>query len=291
MEGHLGHQTFIAFDLETTGLSSRRDRIVEIGALAFDDAGSVLDSFQTCLNPECRMPPAAQAVHGLSDDMLRTAPRAAAVLPVFVEWLDRLAPAALVAHNASFDAGFLSCELQRASLSAPRTSGFVVDTLPLARRLWPRLDNHRLDTVARALGLSTQTAHRALEDSSRVMGVWLAAIGEVMRCERSMPKPSPLAALEPLVRYGISSNSSEDNPALKGFEWLSEAIENARTICLEYGGGSRGQAPRRVTPLSVERRAGTSYLVAICHVDRIEKSFRFDRILRAAVVESGTGSP
>src|SRR4051812_24553960 len=123
---------WIAFDLETTGLSAEFDRIVEIGAVRFDVSGAELGRFEALVDPERPMPPAAQAIHGISDTDLAAAAPARDVLPEFLKFLDLAAPVGLVAHNARFDAGFLGYELARAGLRRPEHA--VIDTLPLARK-------------------------------------------------------------------------------------------------------------------------------------------------------------
>ncbi len=265
MDGTNDALQFIAFDLETTGLSARFDRIVEVGAVCFDLTGRVLDTFQSLVDPERTMPPAARAVHGLGDAELRGQPTAAAVLPAFCEWLAHFSAAELVAHNAAFDAGFLGCELARAGMVCPDRA--LIDTVPVARKLWPGLPNHRLATLANHFAWNLDQNHRALGDSRRVMALWLAAW------------ESARAGI-PLVRYPITVRATATFIPL-GFEWLADAVRSGATVELIYDGGSAACEPRQITPLALERAGGNAYLVALCHRDRIQKRFRFDRILRA----------
>ena len=150
---------FVALDLETTGLMADTDRIVEIGAVRFRRTGDEIGRFQCLVNPERRMSPAAYAIHGLSDEDLAHAPTAREVLPDLLEFLGDPATTALLAHNASFDAGFLGRELARAGLPSPTHSLF--DTLALARRRLPMAASHRLDHLAQILRLDPAGAHRA----------------------------------------------------------------------------------------------------------------------------------
>src|SRR4051812_28905729 len=167
--------SFVALDLETTGLLAETDRIVEIGAVRFDAGGRELERFERLVNPGRAMSPAAQAVHGLSDADLADSPPASVVLPEFLSFLGAPSGSILLAHNAAFDAGFLGRELSRLGRPAPGHS--VVDTLSLARREIPEARDHRLDTLARLLGLDPDGPHRALADSRRVKGLWLALGG------------------------------------------------------------------------------------------------------------------
>jgi DNA polymerase III subunit epsilon len=253
---------WIAFDLETTGLMAETDRVVEVGAVRFDAVGRELGRFERLVNPERPMSPAAQAVHGLSDADLADAEPARAVLPEFLDFLGDPASVALLAHNASCDAGFLGRELGRLGLPLPRHP--AIDTLALARSRVPDVYDHRLETLARLFNLGLDGPHRALADSLRVKGLWIALRGD----------QEPESAL---VTYPIY-DPRRRVPAPIGWERLSEAIERGLRVRMEYAGGTRGAAPREVTPRAFVHRGGVAYLVAFCHLDAFEKSFRLDRV-------------
>lgn len=266
---------YIAFDLETTGLVSETDRVVEIGAVRFDAAGRELGRFQTLVDPERRMAPAAEAIHGISDGMLVGAPPARTVLPAFLAFLGSPDRTALVAHNAGFDAGFLGRELRRSGL-AP-TGHAVIDTLSLARRKLPELRDHRLDTLARLFALDPNGPHRALADSLRVKGVWLALDGASEPAERLVSYPVAAPEGKPLVPNGWDS--------------LAEAIARRLRVRMEYEGGSRGCRPREITPVSFVHRGGVVYVLAFCHIDSFEKSFRLDRVRCYEIVSDEPSTP
>lgn len=259
---------YVAFDLETTGLVSETDRVVEIGAVRFDASGRELGRFESLVFPERRMAPAAEAIHGITDAMLAGQPPARAVLPEFFAFLGSADTTVLLAHNAGFDAGFLGSELKRTGLPAPRHA--VVDTLTLARRRLPELRDHRLDTLARLFGLDPNGPHRALPDSLRVKGLWLALKG-------------PAEPEGRLVSYPIAAPSPR---ALipNGWDLLADAVARGLRVRMEYDGGSRGCEPREITPIGFVHRGGVAYVVAFCHIDSFEKSFRLDRVRRYEIV-------
>jgi DNA polymerase III subunit epsilon len=259
---------WIAFDLETTGLVSEIDRVVEIGAVRFDASGHELGRFERLVHPERPMSPAAQAIHGISDADLAGAARASAVLPEFLDFLGDPATTALLAHNSAFDARFLGRELERAGLSTPGHA--VIDTLALARRCIPELRDHRLDTLSQLFGLGERDQHRALADSLRVKGLWLALGG-------------PSEPASSLVAYPIQGNTRSPSIPM-GWDALVNAIARGWTVRMEYVGGTRGNAPREVTPRAFVHRGGVPYLVAFCHLDSFEKSFRLDRVRHYEVV-------
>jgi len=265
-----GHQ-FVAFDLETTGLVTRSDRVVEIGAVRFTGDGRDLGRFEQLVNPERPMSPAAEAIHGISDSDLAGAPTCREVLPRFLEFLGDPAMTSLVAHNAIFDAGFLGIELCRAGMALPDHR--VFDTLALSRRCLPKLPSHRLSTLAGDLGLDHGTPHRALGDSLRVEQLWLRLGG-------------PFAPPGLLVSYPVH-DPQQTTPAPHGWEILDEAVATGCQVRIRYEGGSRGTKPRSVTPLWFLQKGGMAYVVAYCHLDAIEKSFRRDRIRYCEHVHSG----
>ena len=260
---------YIALDLETTGLDPRRDRIIEIGAERFDREGRVIESFERLINPGRPVAPSAAAINGLRDADLADAPRAAEVLPDFVGFLDRGPGAPLIAHNASFDAGFLGMEFVRAGMAIPGRR--IVDTLPLARSTLTELRSHRLDLLVAHLGIAPRAHHRALADAAAVRGIWLRLAG-------------PSIPGEDLVSYAIHDGSQPTRPPL-GWERLDEAVSRSRPVRIAYTGGSRGAAPRVVTPRSFAHRGGIAYVVATCHLEAIEKSFRLDRITSYEVLD------
>ena len=177
-----------------------------------------------------------------------------------------------MAHNASFDAGFLGRELAR--LGRPMPGHAVVDTLALARRRWPTLGRHKLDFLAVRLGLDPDGPHRALADSRRVFGLWLAL--EAARSEDELPLAYPI--FDPQLAP----------PSPRGWAWVEDAIGRGLAVRIEYEGGTRGPAPRAITPRGFSNRGGVAYLVALCHLDRKEKEFRLDRVRRSEVAGEPT---
>jgi len=151
--------TFCVVDLETTGGDRNNDMITEIGAVKVC-GGEVLGTYQTLVNPGCAIPPKISLLTGLTNALVATAPRIEAVLPSFLEFLG---DAVLVAHNATFDVGFLRAAIARSGRGSftPR----VLDTVPLARRLVrSEVPDCKLATLASHLRLAHQPSHRALDD-------------------------------------------------------------------------------------------------------------------------------
>ena len=151
-------EEFVAFDLETTGLSSRDDRIIEIGAVLMKN-GQEIDRFQTFVDPERKLDRKIVDLTGITDDMLVGAPKIEEVLPKFLEFVgDRV----LVAHNSDFDTGFIRAECARQGLPFNHTAA---DTLILSQNLLPQLNKFKLNIVSDALSLPDFNHHRAADDS------------------------------------------------------------------------------------------------------------------------------
>ena len=158
--------TFVVLDLETTGLAPQDDRITEVGAVKVR-AGEVLGELATLVHPGRSIPPAVTAVTGITDGMVRGAPRIEAVLPSLLEFLGS---AVLVAHNARFDVSFLRAAMARSG--HPAFEPVVLDTARLARRLLAEeVRNVRLATLAQHLRARTQPEHRALADARATVDV------------------------------------------------------------------------------------------------------------------------
>jgi DNA polymerase-3 subunit epsilon len=164
---------FVAFDLETTGLSPQLDRIVEIGAVKFVD-GRETARFGSLVNPEMSMPPGAAAVNGITDQMLAGQPSLRDVLPDFLAFAEG---AVLVAHNASFDLGFINSAMGR--MSKGRLGNDFVDTRVMAQKAFPGRANYKLQSLAVDLGVKAVEAHRAVDDARVCQEVFQACLRQL----------------------------------------------------------------------------------------------------------------
>ena len=150
---------YVAFDLETTGLSAAKDRIIEIGAVVMKN-GKEIERFQTFVNPGCKLSQEIIDLTGITDDLLVDAPGIEEILPKFLAFVgDRV----LVAHNAKFDTGFIRNACARLGYEYKLT---CADTLVLSQQLMPDLSRFKLDIVAKALNLPNFNHHRAADDAN-----------------------------------------------------------------------------------------------------------------------------
>jgi DNA polymerase-3 subunit alpha (Gram-positive type) len=149
---------FVVFDIETTGLDPIRDSITEIGAIMVEN-GNIADRFHSLINPGVPIPEEIVELTGITDEMVKDCPTADRVIPAFLEFAR---DAVLVAHNASFDMGFIQ---QSAASMGMTVKNKVLDTLAITRRLFPRLKTHKLSAVAQHLKIDMERAHRAIDDA------------------------------------------------------------------------------------------------------------------------------
>ncbi len=167
---------FVVFDLETTGFSPRDDRIIEIGAVKVHE-GEVTDHFSTFVNPEVPIPYRIEELTSISDSMVREAPVIGDVLRDFMDFSEGCV---MVAHNASFDMGFIEENCRRLSLPCGKTS---VDTVAMAQVLLPALNRFKLDSVAKALGVPLGHHHRAVDDAACTAEIFLKFVSMLRKRE------------------------------------------------------------------------------------------------------------
>ncbi len=160
------HGTFVVFDLETTGIGPKSNEIIEIGAVKVVD-GAVGETFSEFVNPERPIPYHIQELTGIDDSMVAGAETIDAILPRFLSFCQG---AVMVAHNASFDMGFIE---QKAGDRGIETDFTVIDTVSVARALLPDLKRYKLDTVAKKLGVSLENHHRAVDDATATAEIFV----------------------------------------------------------------------------------------------------------------------
>ena len=158
-KGQSLNDSYVVFDLETTGLSPDKNKIIEIGAVKVVD-GAITERFSTFVNPEVPIPYNIEQLTSIKDDMVLDAPRIEEILPEFMKFCEGTV---MVAHNAEFDTGFIRKNCERMGLPIDFT---IADTVALARILLPQLNRFKLDTVAKAVGVSLDHHHRAVDDAA-----------------------------------------------------------------------------------------------------------------------------
>lgn len=164
------YSRYISVDVETSGFSHiHGGRVIEVAAVALQ-AGRIVAEYATLIDVDCLIHPGAARVHGISRRMLQGKPEPEEAWRGFIDFVE---DSPLIAHNIGFDMGFIRHELARLGLSLMNRS---ICTLSLARRRYPQLPSHRLESVARhVLGVipSDLCLHRALDDARLAAMVWM----------------------------------------------------------------------------------------------------------------------
>ncbi|UXR77511.1 PolC-type DNA polymerase III [Staphylococcus sp. IVB6227] len=169
--------TYVVFDVETTGLSNQYDKIIELAAVKVKD-GEIIDKFERFSNPHEKLSETIKNLTHINDDMLKDAPEIEEVLTEFKEWVG---DAIFVAHNASFDMGFIDTGYERLGFG-PSTNG-VIDTLELSRTINTSYGKHGLNFLAKKYGVELTQHHRAIYDTEATAYIFVKMLAQLKELE------------------------------------------------------------------------------------------------------------
>lgn len=232
---------YVVFDLETTGISRVYDEVVEISAVKVR-GGKVVDEFSTLVNPGRHIPAGASQVNGITDQMVAHAPRFVKVLQEFLDFTEGYP---LVGHNiASFDMKFICRDAEKYYGAVPVND--YVDTLPLARKHLPNLSHHKLTDLASYYGLTTDGAHRALNDCRMNQQVYECMVKEMREArtgksassENNAPERNPAVPEKQkhstMKLRGVVERITYQNPE-NGYTVLKCAVKNYNDLVTVIG--------------------------------------------------------
>jgi len=252
---------FAFLDLETTGLSPWfGDRVCEVG-IVLTEGKRIKDTYQTLVNPERPLSPAAASTNHLTDEELAEAPLFGDVYPDVAACLQG---AVLVCHNAPFDMQFLDSEYRRLGqeIEVPN----LIDTLNLARQIFD-YPSYSLVALAEAFKVQKLDAHRALADALTDRAVFFCLMDMLFASERS---------LEEFI--GMYNSPAWPAESIQLPVEIDEALASGRRMLISYVDGDGEQTQRWITPTEVLGLADYIYLRAYCHLRKAERNFRLDRI-------------
>ncbi len=255
-----------AFDIETSGPYPLESQIIEIGALKWSN-GQVIDKFQTFIHSDKPLTAENIKIHGITDEMLKDAPKMNEQIEKFVHFIDGTI---LLAHHAPFDVGFMAPEIEKNKISFPKNT--ILCTSLLSRALI-HTTNHKLQTLVKELNLTGGSAHRAYDDAFACLQVFLKCV----------EKLSPDYSLEDLLKIqkkDLHWNNyriySDNNPTIAK---LVQAIEANKCIDIVYEGGRTKSRPRSIRPMGLVRNPDGDYVKAECQIDKTMKRFYLNKIL------------
>jgi DNA polymerase-3 subunit epsilon len=265
------HNVPLAFlDFETTGLFPRRgDRVCEV-AVQRVVGGVVESSFETLIDPRRPLSERSFAVNRITPEQLAGAPCFASVAGALRAALDG---AAIVAHNAPFDLEFLHAELALAG--QPALNAPAIDTLALARRLFPRRQSHSLAALAAALG-SQAPSHRAMDDVLALRAVFgdLAAHLAVRG----------ITSLGHLLRYARGFDPGDPEPIPP--DPIAGALRDGRNLRIVYSSKTLPEPTERIIrPIEIVSQRGVLFLRAYCYFREDLRAFIIEKIMRMELLE------
>ena len=165
-------EKYIVLDIETTGLSCTKNRILEIAAIKVENK-NIIERFDTLIDPQLPIPYRITQITGINDNMVCGAPLIENVLPELYDFFENLP---IIAHNAPFDISFISHNL---SSCGYLLNNRIIDTLKIARDIYPNFSNHKLDNIAKNLNVTVETAHRAMADVETLHEVFNIMLNDI----------------------------------------------------------------------------------------------------------------
>ncbi len=262
----LRETAFAVFDVETTGLNpAYGHRVCEVACLRVQ-GGREIARFESLVDPQRVVSAGAFHVNRITPEMLAGAPT---FEQVAAPLLALMTGAAIAAHNAPFDLGFLAAELEIAGLPPPE--GAIVDTLALVRRMYHFASNS-LPAVAAAMEIETGTAHRAMGDVETTRHV----LEQILHDAEFNCGASTLRQLVALQGGTIPYPHSRAVPLPPA---IAEALDSGGRVRMRYVNAAGQETCRTIQPLRVQEDHGYQYMVAFCYLKGDRRTFRLDRII------------
>ncbi len=271
---HLGEESLVFFDLETSGLSPLVHEIIEIAGVKVFANGEI-QTFEAFAKPETAVTDENSAIHGIKNSDLEGEASISEVLPRFIDFCGN---SGLVAYNAQFDVGFLTVDAWKCGIKFNNQK--VYDAFQLTKNLLKLADeeveNFKLGTIAGAFGFKADY-HRALADSEACLFV-------IDQCLKRIKNES--IELDSIRKnyelYQLNDFKSFNLPEINSD--LKEALKTGKNIEISYNGGSKGSRLREIKPIAILPMPYGFILYAICMEDKLNKAFKLKKIQKVRVV-------
>jgi DNA polymerase III epsilon subunit family exonuclease len=273
MQQSLSDVPFVFLDTETTGLNPAfGDRIVEIALLKVRNR-VIVDRFESLINPGRPISPGASAINGITDEMVRYSPYFTQIADQLLSFIE---DSVLVIHNARFDLGFLAAQLRFAKKDFP--SNLVLDTIRLAKLVYPDLGSYSLGNLATALEISIPHLHRAMDDVEITNRIFDKILAELEN--RNIKTLDELLALQGgAIPFPVVDSTLREVAEIPLPEELAEAIKHKTRLTITYISSIGQKTSRTIEPIEVSLLSDYLYLVAFCHLRGDKRTFRLDRII------------
>ncbi len=262
----LSETSFCALDLETTGNNAALHMIVEVGMVRFRMSG-IVEIYESLVNPGVKIPEEVISVHGITDDMVRNAPRIGDIL---ADISRVVRDSILVIHNPGFDLSFLGWAFHKHEWKSPVME--AVDTVRLSRIAWPGLRNYKLETVCESLRLNI-SPHRALPDALACMEVFKHAVKQQDKAGR-WTIADLVAFHGNLIRFIKVKGKRITEPGKKMM-----GLQLGEEASITYLDQSGTATVRTIHPREFITIGNEAYVLAYCSLRGDTRYFKLDRIL------------
>jgi len=243
-KGDTLEDTFVVFDLETTGFSPVNDKIIEVGAVKIKN-GEIVDNFSCFVNPKRSIPYKITELTSINNDMVRDAEEIDTILPRFMEFCEG---SVMVAHNAGFDTGFIKKNCRDLDINFDLS---IMDTVPLARFLYPQLKKVKLNIVAKHLGISLENHHRAIDDAKATAEI-------LLKCFEKLKEDYNIQDLKSLNELFTSNFDIKKQPTYHVIilAKTQEGLKDLYKLVSEAHLNNFSKRPRTPKSLLAEKREG-----------------------------------
>jgi DNA polymerase-3 subunit epsilon len=262
-EGSIYDHEFCALDIETTGINPFAARLIEIGLAVFT-VDKKIATYQTLVNPGVHIPEQVTAIHGITDEMVYNAPLFPDIIDQVIAFIGNRP---LVIHNCRFDLSFIEMECKRIDKRIPAWISF--DTVILARKSFPNLPNHKLDTLCASFGVDL-SHHRALDDAVGCSEVFSRCILEVDR-NRQWSFASLLDYHSRVTRSGFIRE-------IDSKERHGSIISVGKQVTIRYIDAEGNATERRILPKKIFKKGKQTVVYAHCYLRDEDRYFNTARI-------------
>ena len=263
--------SIVAFDTETSGPFAIESEVVELGAVKWRD-GKIVDKFSTLLKPSVEMTPENIRIHGITNEMVKDAPKMSERIAAFCEFVN---DSVLVAHHAPFDLGFVAIDIEANGLRFPNTLNLCSS---LISRALLHTTNHKLQTLIKELNLVGGEAHRAYDDAYACLQVLFKSI-EKLDSHLTLKRLLEIQSKDlNWKNYQVLTlNDAKINALVK-------AMRAKKMINIIYEGGQTKNKTRPIRPYGIVRNPDGDYISAECGLDLQRKRFYLEKIKEVELI-------
>ena len=262
---------FIVFDFETTGLLQIKDRIVEIGAIEYDIEGVKKRELNILVNPDMEIPSEVSKLHGITNDMVKNEITYDDGIKTFIDFIE---DKPLVAHNAKFDAGFISFFCLSNKIDFP--INLIFDNIFFCKKAFPNLKSYSLKELSNHFNISFNgKQHRSIPDVLVTADIFIKSIKTIFE-DRDIYLSEMIKNFKPIEFKNFSVIKNKFNNDF--FNKIRLAIEKQEKLTIEYHNSKKQLTKRIIKPMFLFSNGSHTFLKAWCYLRNEERVFLISRI-------------